>query len=86
MRAILIDWLIDVHIKFKLWPETLFLTIHLIDRLCEFTKVKKSEMQLVGISAMLIAAKYEEIYPPTLKDFVYICNNGFSASQILGME
>lgn len=80
MRAILIDWLIDVHIKFKLQHETLFLTVNLIDRLAESAKIKKSEMQLVGISAMLIAAKYEEIYPPTLKDFVYICNNGFSAN------
>lgn len=80
MRAILIDWLIDVHIKFKLQHETLFLTVNLIDRLAETAKIKKSEMQLVGISAMLIAAKYEEIYPPTLKDFVYICNNGFSAN------
>ena len=83
MRAILIDWLIDVHIKFKLWPETLFLTIHLIDRLCEFTKVKKSEMQLVGISAMLIAAKYEEIYPPEIKDFTYITDRAYSKQDVL---
>jgi hypothetical protein len=86
MRAILIDWLIDVHLKFKLWSETLFLTINLIDRFLSKVAVKKSDLQLIGISCMLIATKYEEIYPPTLKDFVYICNNGFSGRDILMKE
>jgi cyclin B len=86
MRAILIDWLIDVHLKFKLWSETLFLTINLIDRYLAATNVKKSDLQLIGVSCMLIASKYEEIYPPTLKDFVYICNSGFTAKDILATE
>ena len=86
MRAILIDWLIDVHLKFKLWPETLFLTINLLDRYAAKNNIKKSQLQLVGVSCMLIAAKYEEIYPPTLKDFTYITNNGFTSREILQME
>jgi cyclin B len=86
MRAILIDWLLEVHQKFKLWSETLFLTINLIDRFASKYNVPKAELQLIGVAAMLIATKYEEIYPPTLKDFVYISNNSFSAEKILGME
>lgn len=86
MRAILIDWMIDVHLKFKLWPETLFLTVNLLDRYAAKNKIKKAELQLVGVSCMLIAAKYEEIYPPTLKDFTYITNNGFTSKDILAME
>ena len=41
---------------------------------------------MLGVSALLIATKYEEIYPPTVKDFVYICKNAFTAESILEME
>lgn len=64
MRAILIDWLIDVHQKFELSPETLYLTINIIDRFLSVKAVPRRELQLVGISATLMASKYEEIWPP----------------------
>jgi len=64
MRAILVDWLIDVHSKFELSPETLYLTINIIDRFLAVKTVPRRELQLVGISAMLMASKYEEIWPP----------------------
>jgi cyclin B len=86
MRAILIDWLIEVHLKFKLRCETLFITVNLIDRYASAQNIAKAELQLVGVAAMLIAAKYEEIYPPILKDYVHICNKSFSGPQILAME
>jgi len=70
MRSILVDWLVEVHVKFKLLPETLFLTINLIDRYLESKKVLRQKLQLVGVTAMLIASKYEEIYAPEVKDFV----------------
>jgi len=72
MRLILVEWLIEVHLKFKLLPETLFLTINLIDRYCMVKDVLKNEYQLLGVTAMLIASKYEEIYPPEIRDFVHI--------------
>lgn len=86
MRAILIDWLVDVHLKFKLLPETLFLTVNLIDRYLSVKSVQRSKLQLVGVSAMLITTKYEEIYPPTVKDFVYITDNAYSKEEVLDME
>ena len=46
----------------------------------------KREVQLVGVAALLIVAKYEEIYPPLLKDFVYITENAYTAEEILDME
>jgi cyclin B len=55
MRAILVDWIIEVHLKFKLLPETLFLTISLIDRYLERVQIKRNNLQLVGVTAMLIA-------------------------------
>lgn len=64
MRAILIDWLVEVHLKFKLVPETLYLTVNLIDRYLERVEVMRDKLQLVGVTAMLIASKYEEIYAP----------------------
>lgn len=64
MRAILIDWLIQVHHKFELSPETLYLTINIIDRYLASKTTSRRELQLVGMSAMLIASKYEEIWAP----------------------
>ena len=78
MRSILIDWLIEVHLKFKLLPETLFITVSIIDRYLEKQKVAKSKLQLVGVTALFIASKYEEIYPPEIKDFVFITDNAYS--------
>ncbi|OMJ68918.1 hypothetical protein SteCoe_33501 [Stentor coeruleus] len=86
MRNILVDWLIDVHKKFKLVEETLFLTVNILDRYLEKNQVVRENLQLVGVSSMLIASKYEEIYPPEIKDFVYITDNAYIPQQILDME
>ena len=72
MRAILVDWLINVHAKFKLLPETLFITINLVDRYLSKIQIEKKEIQLAGLAALLIATKYEEIYPPTVKDLLFV--------------
>lgn len=86
MRAILIDWLLEVHFKFKLLPETLYLTVNIIDRYLERKPVVRTRLQLVGVTAMLIASKFEEIYPPEVKDFVFITSNAYSHDEILEME
>lgn len=86
MRGILVDWLIDVHNKFKLRDETLFLTVNLIDRYLSKTQVDKQRFQLLGVSAMLIACKYEEIYAPEVKDFVYVTDNAYTRDDVLIME
>jgi cyclin B len=86
MRAILIDWLIEVHLKFKLLPETLFLTVNLIDRYLETQIVLRNKLQLIGVTAMLIASKYEEIYAPEVRDFVYITDKAYTKEEILKAE
>ncbi len=78
MRAVLIDWLIDVHYKFKLEPETIFLTVNLIDRFLEKVCISRKKLQLVGVASMFIASKYEEIYAPELKDFAYVTDSAYS--------
>jgi len=67
MRTILIDWLLEVHLKFKLLPETLFLSVSIIDRFLTLKCVAREQLQLVGVTAMFIACKYEEIYPPEVR-------------------
>jgi cyclin B len=86
MRAILIDWLIEVHYKFRLKEETLFITCNIIDRYLCKAPVKRQVLQLVGVTAMLIASKYEDIYPPPLHDFVYITDNAYTGKDIIKME
>ena len=86
MRSILIDWLIDVHLKFHLLPETLYITINLIDNYLSQTQISRKKLQLVGITCLFIADKYEEIYPPELKDHVDITDKAYSKEDILNME
>lgn len=86
MRSIVIDWLVDVHRKFKMRMETLFITISIMDRYLEKNQIRKEIFQLVAASSLFIAAKYEEIYPPALEDFVYICADTYNKADIIEME
>ena len=86
MREILIDWIVDVHYKFKLVPETLYLCVNVIDRFLEREIISRNKLQLVGVTALLLASKYEEIYPPTLDDLVHICDGAYTDKEILKME
>uniref|UniRef100_A0A0E0KTY7 Uncharacterized protein n=1 Tax=Oryza punctata TaxID=4537 RepID=A0A0E0KTY7_ORYPU len=86
MRAILIDWLIEVHYKFELMDETLFLTVNLVDRFLEKQVVPRKKLQLVGVTAMLLACKYEEVSVPVVEDLVLISDRAYTKGQILEME
>ncbi|KAK9729358.1 G2/mitotic-specific cyclin [Basidiobolus ranarum] len=86
MRAILVDWLIEVHEKFRLLPETLFLGINLIDRFLSLRVVSLNKLQLVGITAMLIASKYEEIYAPSIENFIYMTDGGYTEDEVKKAE
>ncbi|KAG8575866.1 hypothetical protein GDO81_009691 [Engystomops pustulosus] len=86
MRAILVDWLVQVHSRFQLLQETLYMGIAIMDRFLQVQLVSRSKLQLVGVTALLLASKYEEMYTPEVADFVYITDNAYSASQIREME
>ncbi|KUI65744.1 G2/mitotic-specific cyclin-B [Cytospora mali] len=85
-RSILVDWLIEVHTRFHLLPETLFLAINIIDRFLSEKVVQLDRVQLVGITAMFIASKYEEVLSPHVGNFKHVADNGFSESEILSAE
>lgn len=86
MRAILVDWMIEVHHKFRLLPETLYLSVNIIDRFLSLRVVSLVKLQLVGIVAMFIAAKYEEIVAPSVKNFIYMSDDGYTEDEILKAE
>ncbi|KAJ9460592.1 hypothetical protein DIPPA_23689 [Diplonema papillatum] len=86
MRAILVDWLVDVHLKYKCRPETLYLAMNLLDRYLVRQPVEKKRLQLLGCVAMMLACKYEDIMPPEVRDFVHISANTYTRSEILTME
>ena len=87
MRAYLIDWLSELHLKFKLWPETLYVCIGLIDKFLMVEQdFKKKDLQCLGITALHIAGKYEEIYPPELKHILRVTDNAVNKEQVLKLE
>ena len=86
MRAILIDWLVEVHEKFQCYPETLFLTINLMDRFLSKNKVTLSKLQLLAVTSLFIAAKFEEVNLPKLSDYAYITDGAASKNDIKNAE
>ncbi|XP_062098584.1 cyclin-A2-2-like [Humulus lupulus] len=86
MRAILIDWLVEVSEEYKLVPDTLYLTINLIDRFLSHNYIEKQRLQLLGVSCMLIASKYEEICAPRAEEFCFITDSTYTRGEVLKME
>ena len=86
MRAILIDWLIDVHLKFNFRQETLYITINIIDRYLSVKRIERCNFQLLGVTALFIACKQNEISFRKLNEYVYITDNAYSEEDIKKME
>ncbi|XP_045500059.1 G2/mitotic-specific cyclin-B1 [Colias croceus] len=87
MRATLIDWLVELQCQFTLILETFHLTVGIIDHYLQVVpNVPKEKLQLIGVTAMFIASKYEEIYAPDVNDFVFVTDYTYSKSDILRCE
>ncbi|TPX59652.1 hypothetical protein SpCBS45565_g07675 [Spizellomyces sp. 'palustris'] len=86
MRSILVDWLIEVHYKFRLLPETLYLAVNIVDRFLTLRVVSLVKLQLVGVTALFIAAKYEEVVAPSIQNFIYMADGGYTDEEILKAE
>eukprot|EP00062_Callorhinchus_milii_P015910 gi/632966642/ref/XP_007899531.1/ PREDICTED: cyclin-A2-like [Callorhinchus milii] len=86
MRAILVDWLVEVGEEYKLHNETLHLAVNYVDRFLSSMSVQRGKLQLVGTAAMFLASKFEEIYPPEVGEFVYITDDTYTINQVLKME
>ena len=86
LRGVLVDWLVEVHTRFHLLPETIFLAINIIDRFLSARVVELDKLQLVGITAMFIASKYEEVLSPHVQNFKHVADDGFTEEEILKAE
>ncbi|XP_045642659.1 G2/mitotic-specific cyclin-B3 isoform X1 [Ursus americanus] len=86
MRAILVDWLVEVQMTFEMSHETLYLAVKLVDHYLMEVVCKRDKLQLLGSTAFLIAAKFEESCPPCVDDFLYICDDIYQRDEMLTME
>lgn len=86
MRGVLVDWLLEVHTRFHLLPETFYLTVNIIDRFLSCKVVQLERLQLVGVTAMFIASKYEEVLSPHIGNFRHVADDGFTEAEILNAE
>ena len=86
MRAILIDWLIEVHLRFHLKDQTLYITINIIDKYLSYQTIQRSKLQLLGITSLFIACKSQEIYFPPIKDFIDITDKAYEKNELIEME
>ncbi|OCK78897.1 hypothetical protein K432DRAFT_394385 [Lepidopterella palustris CBS 459.81] len=86
MRAVLMDWLVQVHHRFTLLPETLFLAVNYVDRFLSAKVVSLGKLQLVGATALFVAAKYEEINCPSVQEIVYMVDGAYTVDEILKAE
>lgn len=86
MRQTLVNWLLNVHLRYHMLPETLWIAINIVDRFLSKRVVSVAKVQLVGVTAMFIAAKYEEILAPSIDEFVYMTERGYTKEEILKGE
>ena len=86
MRTDLMDWLIEVHMKFRLLPETLFIAVNLIDRFLSLRVISLGKFQLVGLTALFVAAKYEEVICPSVTHFLQMADGGYGVDEVLKAE
>lgn len=86
MRSILVDWMIEVVDEYSLEPETLFLSVAYVDMCLHRLSICRAELQLLGVTCIFIAAKYEEIYAPQIEKLCYITDNSYDRTQIIDME
>ncbi|KAF6176247.1 hypothetical protein GIB67_023538 [Kingdonia uniflora] len=86
MRGVLVDWLVEVAEEYHLVSDTLYLTVSYIDRFLSSNALNRQKLQLLGVSSMLIASKYEEITPPHVEDFCYITDNTYTKEEVVKME
>nr|XP_043617613.1 cyclin-A2-1 [Erigeron canadensis] len=86
MRGVLVDWLVEVSVEYKLELDTLYLTVYLIDLFLSQHYIERQRLQLLGITCMLIASKYEELCAPALEEFCFITDNTYTKSEVVTME
>lgn len=83
--VILLEIFEQVHYKFELMEETLYLTINVIDRFLAVHQIVRKKLQLVGVTALLLACKYEEVSVPVVDDLILISDKAYTRREVLDM-
>uniref|UniRef100_A0A1E1XC64 Putative cyclin b n=1 Tax=Amblyomma aureolatum TaxID=187763 RepID=A0A1E1XC64_9ACAR len=86
MRSVLVDWMVEVQENFELNHETLYLAVKSVDRYLSLHPCSKAKLQLLGATALFVAAKFDERCPPSVRDFLYICDDAYSHEELIAME
>lgn len=86
MRSILVDWLVEMHLRFRLLPESLFLALNIMDRFMSIEVVQIDKLQLLATGSLFIAAKYEEVFSPSVKNYAYFTEGSYTEDEILQAE
>lgn len=85
-RLVLVDWLSEVVEEFELRQATLYLAVSILDRFLSQQEVPRAQLQLLGVTCLWIASKFEDTHPPTLQEMVEITDNSYAASDVLRLE
>lgn len=84
MRGILLDWIVELHHKFKMCAQTLFMTVLIIDKYACRQGARKDNLQLIGSAAFYLAAKFEEVSQvPRIDELVYYSDRAFKKEQLI---
>ncbi|KAL1439109.1 hypothetical protein MTO96_047565 [Rhipicephalus appendiculatus] len=86
MRSVLVDWMVEVQENFELNHETLYLAVKCVDRYLSLEPCSKTQLQLLGATALFVSAKFDERCPPSVRDFLYICDDAYSHDELIAME
>ncbi|XP_029463336.1 G2/mitotic-specific cyclin-B3 isoform X2 [Rhinatrema bivittatum] len=86
MRAVLVDWMVEVQENFELNHETLYLAVKLVDHYLAIASCMREKLQLIGSTAILISSKFEERCPPCVDDFLYICDDAYKREELIATE
>ncbi|KAI5660562.1 hypothetical protein M9H77_29355 [Catharanthus roseus] len=86
MRGILVDWLVEVCEEYKMVPDTLYLAVYLVDAFLSKQYIERQRLQLLGITCLLIASKYEEISATSIDELCHITANSYTKHEVLALE
>ena len=86
MRAVLVDWMVEVQESFELNHETLYLAVKMVDHYFARKFTTKDRFQLLGATCLLMASKYDERLPASIDDFLYICDDAYTRRDMIHME
>ena len=89
VRRMLVDWLREVQEDWQISTDTLFLAVNLVDRYLatkQGAATSLNNLQLVGVTALLVACKVEEVSVPVVTEVAWVTDDTYSPRQIRAME